>query len=76
MMGDAVDCETLLSASELDLLELVGLGLRNREIADRLGFTEGTVKTYLHALFKKTGTRNRTELAVRVSQLRASRSLN
>jgi two-component system nitrate/nitrite response regulator NarP len=75
-MGDAVDCETIFSASELDLVKLVGLGLRNREIADRLGFTEGTVKTYLHALYRKTGTRNRTELAVRASQLIAGRSLN
>lgn len=60
--------EMMLSKRELYIVELVRTGLRNREIADRLGFTEGTVKTYLHSLFRKTGARNRTELAVRSTE--------
>jgi two-component system nitrate/nitrite response regulator NarP len=71
-----MDCETMLSARDIDMVELVGMGLRNREIADRLGFTEGTVKTYLHAIFRKTGTRNRTELAIHASQLTTGSGVN
>ena len=29
-------------------------GMRNREIAERLGVTEGTVKAYLHAIFESS----------------------
>jgi two-component system nitrate/nitrite response regulator NarP len=43
--------------------------MRNREIAEELGVTEGTVKVYLHALFDKLGVDNRTELAMRAAQL-------
>lgn len=62
------DREQLLSARDRKIVELVRDGLRNREIAERLGFTEGTVKTYLNLIYKKTGVRNRTELAVRAAQ--------
>lgn len=43
--------------------------LRNRDIAERLGVTEGTVKVYLHSVFEKTGVANRTELAIRAPDL-------
>jgi two-component system nitrate/nitrite response regulator NarP len=43
--------------------------MRNREIAEELGVTEGTVKVYLHALFDKLGVDNRTELAMRAKSL-------
>jgi two-component system nitrate/nitrite response regulator NarP len=36
----------------------------NKEIAHELHLTEGTVKEYLHRIFRKLGTKNRTELAV------------
>lgn len=48
---------------ERELVQLVALGLRNREIAERLHITEGTVKAYLHAIFDKAGVKSRTELA-------------
>lgn len=54
-----------LSDRERELIGLVRQGLRNREIAERLGTTEGTVKAYLHALFDKVGVESRTELAMR-----------
>jgi len=54
-----------LSPRERELVGLVRQGLRNREIAERLGITEGTVKVYLHSVFDKTGVANRTELAIR-----------
>lgn len=54
---------------ERELIELVRQGLRNRDIAAQLGVTEGTVKVYLHAIFDKLGVDNRTELAMRASEL-------
>ncbi len=59
--------EPSLSPRERSIVQLLRMGLRNREIGDKLGLTEGTVKTYLNALYKKTGTRNRTELAFRAA---------
>lgn len=58
----------LLSPRETELVQLVRQGLRNRDIADRLGITEGTVKVYLHTVFEKTGVANRTELAIRAAE--------
>ena len=59
---------SLLSPRETDLVKLVRQGLRNRDIAEKLGITEGTVKVYLHSVFEKTGVANRTELAIRASE--------
>ncbi len=54
----------LLTPREKTIVELIARGVRNREIAEALGITEGTVKVYLHALYIKLGVQNRTELAV------------
>jgi two-component system nitrate/nitrite response regulator NarP len=59
---------SLLSPRETDLVKLVRQGLRNRDIAEKLGITEGTVKVYLHSVFEKTGVANRTELAIRAAE--------
>ncbi|MBV9528578.1 response regulator transcription factor [Sphingomonas sp.] len=58
-----------LTERERLLVQLVGDGLTNREIAARLDTTEGTVKAYLHALFDKVGVDSRTELAMRAADL-------
>ena len=58
-----------LTPRERELVELVRQGLRNRDIAARLGVTEGTVKVYLHSIFDKAGVASRTELAIRASGL-------
>jgi two-component system nitrate/nitrite response regulator NarP len=58
-----------LTRRELELIELVRRGLRNRDIAAELGVTEGTVKVYLHAIFDKLHVENRTELALRAADL-------
>ena len=54
-----------LAPRERLLISLVRQGLRNREIAEQLGVTEGTVKVYVHQLFEKLGVSSRTELAIR-----------
>lgn len=58
-----------LTPRERELVDLVRQGLRNRDISERLGVTEGTVKVYLHGIFDKVGVENRTELAMRAAEL-------
>jgi len=60
-----------LTPRERQLIGFVRTGLRNREIAERLGVTEGTVKTYLHSVFEKLGVSSRTELAIRAEEFLA-----
>lgn len=60
-----------LAPRERQLVRFVRQGLRNREIAQQLGVTEGTVKVYLHAVFDKLGVSNRTELAIRADEFLA-----
>ena len=58
-----------LTARELEVLVLVADGLRNREIAARLGISEHTVKFHLAAVFGKLGASSRTEAVRRGFQL-------
>jgi two-component system nitrate/nitrite response regulator NarP len=51
-----------LSPRERGIAMLVQRGLRNREIAEELGLTEGTVKVHLHKIFEKLDIRSRTDL--------------
>jgi len=53
-----------LTPRERAISGLVALGKRNREIAEELGISEGTVKIHLHRVYEKLGVTNRTELAV------------
>lgn len=48
-----------LTPRELQLLELLGLGLANQHIADRLGLTVPTVKWHLSNLYAKLGVKSR-----------------
>jgi len=64
-----------LAPRERQLIGFVRTGLRNREIAEQLGVTEGTVKVYLHAIFEKLGVSTRTELAIRADEFLAERLL-
>ena len=53
--------QTSLTFRELDVIKLIARGCLNKEIADRLDVTEGTVKSHTSALFSKLGVSNRTE---------------
>ena len=54
---------------ELQILSLLGLGLRNREIGGRLFISEETVKWYLKRIFETLGVNNRTHALVRAREL-------
>lgn len=55
-----------LSERELEVLDLVARGLRNKEIAQRLGIRTATVKNHVHSVLAKLGARRRRE-AVRIA---------
>jgi DNA-binding NarL/FixJ family response regulator len=41
-------------------------GMVNKEIANALALTEGTVKVYMTRIFQKTGVQSRTQLAMKM----------
>ncbi|HTF69210.1 MAG TPA: response regulator transcription factor [Edaphobacter sp.] len=49
------------SAREAEILQLVALGMNNREIADKLFISRNTVRNHVNSLLEKLGTRDRTE---------------
>ena len=53
-----------LTARELQVMELVERGLKNKDIAGELGIRTGTVKIHLKHIFEKTGIRGRYGLAL------------
>lgn len=52
----------LLSDRELQVAECAAQGQSNKQIADRLGLSEHTIKNYLFRIFEKLGVSNRFEL--------------
>lgn len=50
---------------EREIVELVCRGFKNRQIAEALSITPGTVKVHLMHIFEKAGVRDRFELAIR-----------
>jgi DNA-binding NarL/FixJ family response regulator len=55
---------TDLTSRELDVLRLVVEGLANKQIAQRLGIGEKTVKTHVSRVLAKLGVEDRTQAAV------------
>lgn len=63
-----------LSPRQIDVLKQMAVGRRNREIAELLGITPGTVKLHIHAILRLTGARNRTEAALLAGRFLAPKS--
>ncbi|MEQ4499905.1 response regulator transcription factor [Nocardioides kribbensis] len=53
-----------LSPREVEVLALVRAGLANKQVARRLGISEGTVKSHLTSIFHRIGVADRTSAAV------------
>ena len=47
-----------------ELLELLAEGASARVIAKKLGYSEGTMRVYLHNLYRAIGVRNKTEAVI------------
>jgi DNA-binding NarL/FixJ family response regulator len=58
-----------LTAQERKILELIGEGLTNRQIGERMYLAEKTVKNYVSALFAKLGMERRTQAAAFASRV-------
>ena len=67
-MADA-DPVAALSAQEKRVLDLIGEGLTNRQIAERMFLAEKTVKNYVSALLTKLGMHRRSQAAAFVARL-------
>ena len=58
-----------LSERELDILRLLSQGASNKEIADDLVITVGTVKNHVTSILAKLGVRDRTQAALKAKEL-------
>ena len=58
-----------LTGQEKKILELIGEGLTNRQIGERLFLAEKTVKNYTSALFAKLGMERRTQAAAYAAKI-------
>ncbi|MDY0012099.1 MAG: response regulator transcription factor [Rhodocyclaceae bacterium] len=57
-----------LTAAQTRVLELLAQGKTNREIADLLGLSEGTIKVHMSAIFKALNVSNRAQALVVIAR--------
>ncbi len=57
-----------LTAREIEIVRMIGQGMRNRVIAAQLSISEGTVKVHLHNIYEKIGVDGRLELVLFAQQ--------
>jgi DNA-binding NarL/FixJ family response regulator len=55
--------KTMLSRTELRILEFIGQGKGTKEIGEKLNLTMGTVRNYISTLMRKSGVHSRLEMA-------------
>lgn len=61
-----MDYSILLTQREHEIARLVALGMSNKQIAKQLGLRHQTVRNMLTNVFRKTATRKRTQLVVKL----------
>ena len=64
----ARDALTVLTQREVEIVQMVAQGLRNRAIAARLSISEGTVKVHLHNVYEKLRVDGRLGLTLYAQQ--------
>ncbi|WAR45915.1 response regulator [Methylomonas rapida] len=62
--ADQRQLKQILTAREMNLVELVANGYSNKQIADHCFISEGTVKVHLHNVYEKLGIKSRLELCL------------
>ncbi|MCM8712083.1 response regulator transcription factor [Clostridium sp. SYSU_GA19001] len=53
-----------LSRNELKIIQLIGRGMSNKEITEKLNFSEGTIRNYISGILSKLNLRDRTQIAI------------
>lgn len=66
---ESLDPPDALSRRETEILRLMAGGYNNREIADALGTTEGTVKNHVSNILSKLGVRDRTRAVLKALEM-------
>ena len=69
-MGELPATSSLISEREIEVLRLLAAGISNRQIADGLFISLGTVKVHVHNLFEKLGVKSRTQVIARARELK------
>ena len=69
--GTPKDPLSVLTGQERRILDLIGEGLTNRQIGERLFLAEKTVKNYVSSLLAKLGIERRVQAAVLVSEMKS-----
>ncbi len=59
-----------LTRRERQVMDLLGQGYANRDIAEALGLREGTIRIYVHRVIRQLGMRNRVDVALCASRMR------
>ena len=67
--AETTDPLAALSSQEKRVLELIGEGLTNREIAERMFLSEKTVKNYVSSLLTKLGMSRRSQVAALAARI-------
>ena len=62
--GSKVELPHTISPSEIQIMGYLGQGCTNKEIAEELHLSEGTVRNYVSSVLQKTGFRDRTQAAI------------
>jgi DNA-binding NarL/FixJ family response regulator len=57
-----------LTPREVEIAKAIGSGLRNKEIAEKLSISEGTVKIHLHTIYSKLGVDGRMALLLHLKE--------
>lgn len=68
MEDNAGDIAAELTGREKEICALMAEGLTNRQIADKLYISEGTVKNYISNIYDKTGIHDRVKLVVELKR--------
>ncbi|MBD5510201.1 MAG: response regulator transcription factor [Lachnospiraceae bacterium] len=68
MEDNACDIAAELTSREKEICALMAEGLTNRQIADKLYISEGTVKNYISNIYDKTGIHDRVKLVVELKR--------
>lgn len=60
---DSADLDSM-SINELKIIQCIGRGLSNKEITNKMNFSEGTIRNYISNILTKLNLRDRTQIAI------------